>query len=111
MSKRDDHLLLIDILEAASNIFDYLDCTDTYEAFISDKKTMDAVIRNFEIIGEASSRISSDFKLSYPHIEWREMSDFRNKLIHEYFGIDYEIVWNTIHDELKYNTELLKNIP
>jgi uncharacterized protein with HEPN domain len=60
---------------------------------LSDEKTIDAVIRNFEIIGEASSRVPEDFKSDHPEIEWRRIIGFRNRIIHEYFGIDYKQVW------------------
>jgi uncharacterized protein with HEPN domain len=54
---------------------------------------VDAVVRNFEIIGEASNRIPDDFKTEHPEIEWRRIIGFRNRIIHEYFGIDYENLW------------------
>ena len=69
-----------------------------------------AVVRAFEIIGEASKYISEELKVNNPLLEWRELSDFRNKLIHDYFGIDYEKVWDIIHNELPYNYELLRKI-
>ncbi len=59
-----------------------------------------AVIRSLEIIGEASKKLSSDFRNLYPHLDWKEMADSRDKLIHHYFGIDYEIVWDIITNEL-----------
>lgn len=59
-----------------------------------------AVVRSLEIIGEASSKISDEFKRNHPEISWREMKGTRNKLIHEYFGVDYEIVWDIIKNEL-----------
>jgi len=59
-----------------------------------------AIIRSMEIIGEACTKVDPDFKLQYPHIEWRKMSDTRNRLIHDYFGVDYDIVWNIITDKL-----------
>lgn len=52
--------------------------------------------RNFEIIGEASTRLSTNFKTLHPHIEWRIIKDFRNFIIHDYFGINHQIVWDTI---------------
>lgn len=57
---------------------------------------MDAIVRNFEIIGEASSNIPTEIRDKYPFIKWRKISDFRNVLTHEYFGIDYEIMWEII---------------
>ena len=66
--------------------------------FIADDKTVDAVVRNFEIIGEAANRVPDDFKLNHPEIEWRRMTGLRTRIIHEYFGVDYTTVWK-IKDE------------
>ena len=109
MPKRVDALLLADMIEAAQSIFDYVGNMD-FEAFASDKKTVDAVVRNFEVIGEASKMVTEQIKMQQPLIELREMTDFRNVLIHEYFGIDHEILWDTIKNMLPYNFELLKRI-
>jgi uncharacterized protein with HEPN domain len=109
MPKRDADLLLIDIINCCNNIYEYVGIY-SYDEFINDKKTIDAVIRNFEIIGEASKMISEEIKTNNPLIEWRMMSDFRNILIHEYFGIDYEVVWKSIKESIPYNFELLKKI-
>jgi uncharacterized protein with HEPN domain len=99
MSERDTRLLLEDMLESANKINRYVGLM-SYDEFIEDEKTVDAVIRNFEIIGEAANRIDPDYKLTYPNIEWNRMRGFRNRVIHEYFGIDYEIVWAIIQDDL-----------
>ena len=99
MSKRDIVLLLEDILEAARKIKRYSSGLN-YEAFINDDKTIDAVVRNFEIIGEAANRFNDDFSISNPHIEWDRMRGFRNRIVHDYFGIDYEIVWDIIESDL-----------
>jgi uncharacterized protein with HEPN domain len=72
--------------------------------------TIDAVVRNYEIIGEAANLISESTRKNYPLIEFRLMADFRNLLIHEYFGVDYEKVWDITQTELPYNYELLKRI-
>jgi len=61
---------------------------------------MDAVVRNFEIIGEAANRLSDDFRISNPQIEWDRIRGFRNRIVHEYFGIDYEIIWDIIENDL-----------
>ena len=99
MSKRDTLLLLDDILQSAKKIKLYTSDLD-YDSFISDDKTMDAVVRNFEIIGEAANRIDSDFRDQNPEIEWKRIRGFRNRIVHEYFGIDYEIVWEIIQTYL-----------
>ncbi|MGM9475633.1 HepT-like ribonuclease domain-containing protein [Pedobacter sp. GSP4] len=69
---------------------------NTYEDFINDERLSKAICRSLEIIGEASSKIDPDIKTNYPLVPWREMSDLRNRIIHHYFGIDYDIVWDVI---------------
>jgi uncharacterized protein with HEPN domain len=59
-----------------------------------------AIIRSLEIIGKASAKIDPEFKSLYPHLEWRKMSNTRNRLIHDYFGVDYDIVWDIIVSKL-----------
>ena len=71
--------------------------TDTsFEDFIKNERLTRAVCRSLEIIGEASSKVHPDLKAKYPFVFWREMSDIRNKIIHHYFGVDYDIVWDTV---------------
>jgi len=65
-----------------------------FQRFKQDYKTVDAVIRNFEIIGEASKNLSDVIKTKYPSVPWKEMYRLRNRISHEYFGIDYEIIWD-----------------
>ena len=64
------------------------------EEFLADRRTIDAVIRNFELIGEAASRLPLDFRHEHSKIDWRILIDFRNRLIHAYFGLDFLIIWN-----------------
>ena len=97
MSDREIQLLLEDIQGACQKILSYT-AGMSFDDFISDDKTIDAVVRNFEIIGEAANRVPEDFKVDHPEIEWRRIVGFRNRIIHEYFGINYEIVWK-IKDE------------
>ena len=99
MSKRENILLLEDMLQSAQKIKRYTKGLN-YESFITDDKTIDAVVRNFEIIGEAANRIESDFRDNNPEIEWKRIRGFRNRIVHDYFGIDYEIVWNIIETYL-----------
>jgi len=109
MSERNIKLLLEDMLQSAKKIKAYTQDID-FEIFISDDKTIDAVVRNFEIIGEASNRIDNDYKENNPEIEWKRIRGFRNRIVHEYFGIDYEIVWTIIEtylDELIFSLESL----
>jgi uncharacterized protein with HEPN domain len=109
MSKRDTLLLLDDILQSAMKIKRYTKDHD-YESFISDDKTIDAVVRNFEIIGEAANRIDPDFRDSNPEIEWNRIRGFRNRIVHDYFGIDYEIVWSIIETYLEELIDWLNTI-
>ncbi|HEY9123372.1 MAG TPA: DUF86 domain-containing protein [Bacteroidales bacterium] len=71
-----------------------------FSSFANDDKTIDAVIRNFEIIGEAANRIAPDYKFKNPELEWNHLKGFRNRIVHEYFGVDYEIVWSIIENNL-----------
>lgn len=91
MSEREITLLLKDMLEAAQKIFSYTN-TMSFEDFAEDDKTKDAVIRNFEVIGEAAKRVPDDFKRRHPEIQWKRIRGFRNRIAHEYFGIDFEMV-------------------
>lgn len=106
MSERDLLLLLEDISFSINHIFDYTQQL-SFEQYELDQKTKDAVERNFMIIGEAVSRIPDDFKNQHEQIEWRIIKDFRNFIIHEYFGINNLIVWDTIILRLP---DLQKNI-
>jgi uncharacterized protein with HEPN domain len=99
MSKRETVLLLEDMLQSALKIKTYTKGL-TYDSFISDDKTIDAVIRNFEIIGEAANRMDTNFKDVNPEIEWKRIRGFRNRIVHDYFGIDYQIVWEIIETYL-----------
>ena len=99
MSERNTELLLQDILESSRKIHEYTK-NFSFEEFINDSKTVDAVIRNFEIIGEAAGRLPKEFKEQQPEINWLRIKGFRNRIIHDYFGIDYQIVWKIIQDDL-----------
>ena len=92
MSKRNPQLLIEDILESCSKIFSYTKGL-SFEEFVADSRTVDAVVRNFEIIGEAANRLPEEFKEGHQHIEWHKIRGFRNRIVHDYFGIDYSIVW------------------
>ena len=99
MSNRGDLAFLQDIVEAISAISLYIKDTD-YFSFLKDGKTRDAVVRNLEIIGEAAKNIHAPFKKMYPALPWKEMAGVRDKLIHQYFGINYEVVWTIISKDL-----------
>lgn len=99
MSKRALTLLLEDMIEAGLKIKKYT-ASYSFDAFIKDEKTVDAVVRNFEIIGEAANRISQERRADYPNIPWGRLRGLRNRIVHEYFGIDLQIVWTIIQEDL-----------
>ena len=108
MIERDRIIIdyLNDIFESIVNIKTFIKDID-YSIFQKDIKTQYAVIRALEIIGEASKKIPKEIKVNYPWIPWRFMAKMRDKLIHDYFGIDTEVVWNTaIEDILKLEEEI-----
>ena len=97
--KRSAKLLLEDICEAIDNIFDYTEGLD-FEGFNNDKKTKDAVVRNFEIVGESAHHLPEPILTANPQLDWSGIIGFRHRLIHGYFGVDYKIVWFVIENEL-----------
>lgn len=99
MSERNIALFVSDILESIEAILDFVQ-ESSYESFISDRKTYSATLREFIVIGEAISNIPEDIKGMFPEIDWRSIKDFRNFIIHEYFGIDSRIVWDAVKFEL-----------
>ncbi len=95
-------MYLEDMQLAMSRIAEYLRGYD-YKRFKRDYKTVDAVIRNFEIIGEASRSLSEIIKNKYPEVPWKEMYYLRNRVLHEYFGVDHEIIWDIAVNHLPVN--------
>jgi len=103
MSKRLPSLLIADMLDSIGKVQRYLEGM-TFDQFIADERTVDAVVRNFEIIGEATAQLPASFKDAHPHIPWRDIADFRNVLIHEYFGVNLPTLWEIVEmnlDELR----------
>lgn len=99
MSERNYRLYLTDILDAGQAAQSYVATLD-FESFRKDRMRYAAVIREFEVIGEAVGKLPEELKAQYPEVPWREIKDFRNILIHEYFGVDPRIIWNAIHQDL-----------
>jgi uncharacterized protein with HEPN domain len=108
MSKRNVNLYLVDIREAISKILKYTQ-NISYNDFCRDSKTMDAVIRNLEIIGEAANNLPLRMRDS-ADIPWNQMIGMRNKVIHEYFGIDPEILWQTAKEDIPALKKKIKDL-
>ncbi|ACD96744.1 HepT-like ribonuclease domain-containing protein [Trichlorobacter lovleyi] len=109
MSERPQLLYCQDILESGAAIQSYVKGI-TCDGFVQDRMRYSAVIREFEIIGEAVGKLSEELKRQYPEIPWQDVKDFRNLLAHEYFGVDLEIVWNTIRDDLPMLMDAVRKI-
>lgn len=106
---RNHKMYLEDILLSISRIEEYT-CTMSFVDFKRDYKTVDAVIRNFEVIGEAAKKIPDFIKDKHYQVPWDEMYLLRNKVSHEYFGIDYEIIWDIIVNYLPDNKRQIEDI-
>lgn len=99
MSKRSITLLLDDILNALHKIERYL-AGMSREDFLGDEKTIDAVVRNLEIIGEASKQLPTEFTANHNHILWFQIAGLRNRIVHDYFGLDLDIIWEIVQRDL-----------
>jgi uncharacterized protein with HEPN domain len=97
--KRDQRLYLDDIFYAIEKIENYVEGL-SFDEFSADSKTVDAIVRNFEIIGEATKRIPLETKEKYPQIPWKMMAGTRDKLIHEYFGVSLQTLWKAVKEDL-----------
>lgn len=96
---RDYRLYLDDILEASKRIEKYTKGAK-FEKLLKDTLILDGIVRNLEIIGEAAKNIPVEVRKKYPEIEWKKIAGLRNILAHEYFGIDVEIIWDIIRNEI-----------
>lgn len=96
--KKDPRVYLAQILECIQQISSYT--VGGKKAFFGDRKTQDAVIRKFEIIGEAAKRVPEEYKRAHPEIPWRGLSAFRDVLIHQYEGVDLSEVWRIVENEM-----------
>ncbi len=99
MPKRNAALLLEDIRSAIARVERYTSGLKR-EQFLADEKTIDAVVRNLEIIGEAVRWLSDDFKLRHAGIPWDQIAGLRNRIVHDYFGLDLEIIWQVLQTSL-----------
>ncbi|MGD0070178.1 MAG: DUF86 domain-containing protein [Candidatus Bathyarchaeia archaeon] len=99
MKSRDYRDYLQDILDAVNDIESFVDGM-TYEEFIKDRKTLNAVVRSIEIIGEASKNIPETLKANCKELPWKQMAGMRDKLIHAYFGVDIETLWKAVKENI-----------
>ena len=90
---------LNDILQSIADIRMFI-AGMSYDQFTADRKTIHAVVRSLEIVGEATKKIPQEIRSLYPDLPWNEIAAMRDKLIHEYFGVDLEIVWETAQNDL-----------
>lgn len=103
---KDDAIYLRHILDAIKQIEEYVTGMDQ-GTFMNSRLVQDAVIRQFEIIGEATKNLSPDIKKRFPDVPWKDMAGMRDKLIHQYFGVDIAAVWATIAQDLpSLNTDI-----
>jgi len=109
MSKRSDDDLLQDISESIERIISYTKNVD-YEQFKKDFKTQDAVLRNIEIMGEAVKFISEKIKAQYSEIPWKNIAGTRDRLIHDYFGVNVDIIWDIVLHEIPNLRLKIRNI-
>ncbi|MDA3790226.1 MAG: DUF86 domain-containing protein [Desulfobacula sp.] len=110
MSKRNLKLFIEDILESIEAIKSYITDINSFNDFAADRKTYSATIREYIIIGEAISPLIELLELKFPDYEWCMIKDFRNLIVHEYFGVDIQMVWDITKlelDELKTKIEVL----
>ncbi len=109
MYKRGDKEFIIDMFLSCQKILEYTSGI-TFEDFERDTKTIDAVVRNIEILGEAVKNITKQTKEKYPEIEWSAIARMRDKVIHFYFGVDITVVWKTVKLDIPSLLEKLRNI-
>jgi len=109
MKKRELGDYIQDILEALGEVEEFT-AGMQFEDFVEDKKTVNAVVRSLEVIGEATKRIPDSLREKYSEIPWKRMAGMRDKLIHAYFGIDLEIVWEVVNTELPPTKHLIQKV-
>ena len=109
MTKRDYRDYLQDMLDSINEIEDFVGDL-SFEEFRRDRKTINAVVRSIEVLGEASKRIPIALRAKHGEVPWRKMAGMRDKLIHEYSGVDVEILWKTAKDDIPPLKQLIQNV-
>ena len=109
MKRRDYKDYLQDIGDSIDDIKSFTGGM-TFEDFTMDRKTINAVIRSIEVIGEATKRIPKSIRGKYPSIPWKKMTGMRDKMIHEYSGVDVEILWKTVKEDVPSLKPLIQNV-
>jgi uncharacterized protein with HEPN domain len=99
MSKRDPLVLIEDIMLAIQKIGRYTSQMD-HDGFIKDELVVDGVARNLEIIGEAARQLPEEYRRAHPELPWAQIAGLRNRIVHDYFGLDLEIIWEIIRRDL-----------
>jgi len=110
MSRRDWTLFVADMLEACDKIAGYTSGMG-FDEFCADSRTVDAVVRNLEIIGEASTGIPEGIKLLKPEVDWVAIKGLRNRIVHEYFGLSLSVIWAIVENDLPVLAQQLREWP
>ena len=108
MKTRTDELFAYDILECCQRIEEYL-AGVTKQMFVDNLMLQDAVVRNIEIIGEASKSLSTEFRERFPKVEWRDIMRMRDKVVHHYFKLDLDVVWQTVTEDIPRLAKEIRN--
>ena len=109
MPPRDWRMRVEDVLDAIAQIQAYV-AGMTFDAFQADRKTIDAVVRNITVIGEATNNVPPSIADKHPEIPWKLMRDFRNVVVHRYFGLDLKVIWDTVQVEIPPLVEPLQRL-
>lgn len=107
--KKDDSVYLRHIADAIELIEEYVHGLSN-DQFLSQAMAKDAVVREIEIIGEAANNISDEYQIHHPEVPWGKMIGIRNKIVHEYFNVNFSIVWDTVQDDLPILKEAVKKL-